>query len=81
MMEVSSGLGTKQRLRPIQNAIEARFTVSMLVSMLEAGLGSSVFFERRASIAKFRYELRQRQTKYFFHEVTDDKGSTFSVIC
>jgi len=60
MMEVFFGLGTKQRLCPTQNALEANFMVSTLVSMLEASLGSSVFFEQRASIAKFRYELRQR---------------------
>jgi len=45
MMEVSLGLGTKQRLRPIQDALEARFTVSMLVSVLEAGHGCSTFFD------------------------------------
>ncbi len=45
MMEVSLGLGTKQRLCPIQDALEARFTVSTLVPVLEAGHGCSTFFD------------------------------------
>lgn len=86
-MEVSLGLGTKQRLCPIQNALEARCTVSAFVSVVEASPGCSTFFDH-----ELRFSSLDTSTHVpvwasptinlnYFREVTDGKGSTFPSIC